>query len=299
MHENVPNDATIRAYLLGQMESEVLIDRIDELMLDSEEFSENVDVIEDEIIEEYVEGILSPAEKEAVESHFLRPLERQRKLEQARLLNRCFAAAQRNSRRKAQKASRERYMPFSVLSQSRLQFGMYVGTAAILLLTLLSGYLFWSRRQLQAEVFLSNQKLVQEREHSSSLSQEFASVAVLSSPLPPAAEFAPAPSVLLSLVQPGIRRGDTTLPALRIGAATTNIHVEIALPPARRGDYDVRLEAAGEIAWHRDRIQALSSSAGAILMFDVPAQVFAVGEGSFVIGQKGEIETYSFTTSRR
>ena len=81
MDENVPNDATIRSYLLGQTESEVVIDRIDELMLDSEEFSENVDVIEDEIIEEYVEGTLSPAEKKAVESHFLRPQERQRKLQ--------------------------------------------------------------------------------------------------------------------------------------------------------------------------------------------------------------------------
>jgi hypothetical protein len=294
MDENVPNDATIRSYLLGQMESEVLIDRIDELMLDSEEFSENVDVIEDEIIEEYVEGTLSPAEKEAVESHFLRPQERQRKLEQARLLNRCFVAAARKSSEKARKASRERYLPFSVLSQPRLQFSMYVGAAAIVLLTLLSGYLFWSRRQLEAEVSRSNQIVVQERERSSSLSQQLAPVPALHS----AVMFASAPSVLLSLVQPGLRRGDATLPELRIGAGTNNIHVEIALPPHGGGDYNVRLETAGTIAWHKDRIQALSAPYGAILMFDVPAQVFTASESSFVISQKGQIETYSFTTSR-
>jgi hypothetical protein len=33
-------------------------------------------------------------------------------------------------------------------------------------------------------------------------------------------------------------------------------------------------------------------------MFDVPAQVFTASESSFVISQKGQIETYSFTTSR-
>jgi len=294
MDENVPNDATIRSYLLGQMESEVLIDRIDELMLDSEEFSENVDVIEDEIIEEYVEGTLSPAEKEAVESHFLRPQERQRKLQQARLLSRCFAAAERKYPEKARKASKERYLPFSVLSQPRLQFSMYVGTAAIVLLTLLSGYLFWSRRQLQAEVFRSNENLAQEHERSSGLSQQSPPLAAQTS----AVMFAPAPSVLLSLVQPGLRRGDATLPELTIGAATRNIHVEIAIPPPGGGEYNVRLETAGTAAWHKDRIQALSAPYGAILMYDVPAQVFAGGESSFVISQKGEIETYSFTTSR-
>ena len=51
-----PNNATIRAYLLGQMESNVLTERIDELVLSNEEFSENIDVTEGEVIEQYVEG---------------------------------------------------------------------------------------------------------------------------------------------------------------------------------------------------------------------------------------------------
>ena len=135
MDANEPNDATIRAYLLGQMKSDDLVQRIDELMLSNDKFSENIDVIEDEIIEEYVDGTLSAAEKKAVESHFLRPQERQRKLDEVRLLNRCFSAAARNSLGEVQKATTRPQVSFSMLSQSRLRFGMYVGIAAMALLT--------------------------------------------------------------------------------------------------------------------------------------------------------------------
>ena len=289
MDDNLPNDATIRAYLLGQMESDVLIQRIDELMLSNEEFSEYIDVIEDEIIEEYVEGTLSAADRKAVENHFLRPQERQRKLEESRLLSRCFSGAARNSLSQVQKATRESQTPLSMLSQSRFRFGMYVGIAAMALLTLWAGYLFRSRHQLQADVLRSNQNLVQERERALSLSQQLQGTRV----------GAPAPNVLLSLVQPGVRRSDETLPALRIAASTKNIHVEIALPSDWGGKYDVRLETRERIVWHRDKIQALSSPDGAVLMFDVPAQVLSGGESRFVIRRKSEIEnSYWFTTSK-
>ena len=109
---------------------------------------------------------------------------------------------------------------------------------------------------------------------------------------------APPQSLLLSLVQAGVRRSDETLPALRISADTTNIRVEIALPPGRGGEYRVRLETSGRITWHRENVQAFSSPSGAILMLDVPRQVFAAGESRFVISQKSEIDTYSFTASR-
>lgn len=302
MDGNVPNDVTIRAYLLGQIESDVREEDIEELMLSNEEFSEHIDVIEDEIIEEYVEGTLSAADKKAVESHFLRPQERQRKLEEARLLNRCFSAATRNSLSAVPKATREWYMPLSVVSHSQIQSKMYVGIAALVLLSLLSGYLFWSRRQLEVAVLRLNQSLVEESERSSTLDQQVRAEPMVAPPIQRSLAvpiFAPTPSVLLSLVQPGIR-GEATLPALRIGSTTTTIHVEIALPSARGGEYNVRLETTQKIAWQREKIQSFSSQDGAILIFDVPAQVFAAGESRFIISQKTENETsYSFTTSRQ
>lgn len=302
MDGNAPNDVTIRAYLLGQIESDVLEEDIEELMLSNEEFSERLDVIEDEIIEEFVEGTLSAADKKAVESHFLRPPERQRKLEQARLFNRYFSAAARNSLSGVQKPTREWHVPLSIVSHSQIQSKMYVGMAALVLLTLLSGYLFWSRRQLEAEVLRLNQNLEEENERSSTLHQQVRAEPMVVPPgqrLVAAPVFAPTPTVLLSLVQPGIR-SEATLPVLRIASTTTNIHVEIAVLSAGGREYNIRLETSQKIAWQREKIQSFSSGDGAILIFDVPAQVFAAGESRFIISQKTENETsYWFTTSRQ
>lgn len=289
MENQVPNDATIRDYLLGRIDSETdLAKRFDELMFSSGEFSESIDVIEDEIIEGYLEGTLSAADKKAVESHFLQPPERQRKLREARLLSRCFSSAARDSMHELHSATRERRLPFSLLNQSRLRFSMYVGIAAIALLTFSSVYLLRSRQQLDAEFLRSAQNLVQEHERSSNLSRQLAAARELAQPA----------TVMLSLVQPGRRRSGEALPALRMGAGTTKIHVEIALRSPRGGEYNVQLETSGKIAWSQDKIQAFSSPEGAILIFDVPAQVLTMGESMFVISQKNGNEThYAFTTS--
>jgi len=101
----VITDANIREYLLGRLDSEPeLVDNIDEQILTDPSFSLTVDVAEDEIIEEYLEGSLSSEDARAVERHFLRPSERQRKLEVARLLGRYFESESRKAKAKQQTA---------------------------------------------------------------------------------------------------------------------------------------------------------------------------------------------------
>ena len=86
-------DANIREYLLGRLDSDSeLVESIDDQILTDPKFSMSVDVVEDEIIEEYLEGSLSSEDKRAVEKLFLRPPERQHKLKTARLISRYFEA---------------------------------------------------------------------------------------------------------------------------------------------------------------------------------------------------------------
>lgn len=291
MEQKVPNEAMIRDYLLGRLDSDgALAQRIDELMLGDAEFSEIIDVIEDEIIEEYLEGTLNPEDNAAMESHFLRPPERQLKLRQARFLSRRISGTARDPRDEAPKAIREHRFFFPVLRQSRLTYMTYVALAALLFLGFSAAYLVQSRRRLEAQLSQSTQSLVQERERSASLSQQLGLLRTLAQPA----------TVMLSLVQAGVLRGNTIVPELRIGSGTTKIHVEMALlPHVREGQYGLRLESAGGIAWHTDRIQALSSPEGSILMADVPAQVFAQGENRFVVRQKdGSETTYLFVVSK-
>src|SRR5215475_5768152 len=82
-------DTMIREYLLGRLDNAPEVaERLAERMLTETELSELVDVIEDEIIEEYLEGQLEPADRQAIEKHFLRPPERREKLRLARILHR-------------------------------------------------------------------------------------------------------------------------------------------------------------------------------------------------------------------
>src|ERR1700694_938510 len=85
MNFNSSDEALLREYLLGTLEEQDC-DQIEEKLLSDEEFSKLVDLIEDEIIDEYVDGSLSKRDKWAVESYFLCPPDRQRKLKFARLL---------------------------------------------------------------------------------------------------------------------------------------------------------------------------------------------------------------------
>ena len=94
MENRVIEDVHIREYLLGRLEGDPeLVEQIDERILTNPQFSLIVDVVEDEIIEEYIEGSLSADDAQAVERHFLRPPERQLKLRNARLLSRHLATA--------------------------------------------------------------------------------------------------------------------------------------------------------------------------------------------------------------
>ena len=78
-------EANIREYLLGRLDpNSKLVENIDEQILTVPEFSTTIDVVEDEIIEQYLEGSLNQGDTRAVERHFLRPLDRQRKLRSIR-----------------------------------------------------------------------------------------------------------------------------------------------------------------------------------------------------------------------
>lgn len=83
----------IRLYLLGQLEPELRSQRVEERMLTESDYYEELIIIEDEVIEEYVAGRLTPDERVSFEQHFLSAPERVRKLRFARLFSDYVAAA--------------------------------------------------------------------------------------------------------------------------------------------------------------------------------------------------------------
>ena len=85
MNTQFPNETTLRQYLLGML-PEPEWEEIEQQLLREDDLAGNIEVVEDEIIEDYLQGSLSADERRAVEIHFLQPPERRRKLWFARLL---------------------------------------------------------------------------------------------------------------------------------------------------------------------------------------------------------------------
>jgi hypothetical protein len=291
MEIRVPDDMTIRDYLLGRLDpASEIVERLDELMLTNIQFTERLGVIEDEIIEEYLEGTLSPAEKQSVESHFLRPRERQRKLQNARLLTARLASAttapEGNELLQIKASSN-----LAASLRTRSNFRLYAEIAAAIFLAASLAYLFQLRRDLGKTLRESKEELAQERKHSASLDEQ----------LRTARELAQPSTVILSLFQSGVRRtSKSLLPELKIGPGTRNVHVEAVLSSSVPGAYDVRLETAGKVVWSLDHSDPFISTNGAILIFEVPASALPAGESRFIVSQKNGNETaYPFVASKQ
>jgi hypothetical protein len=85
MNSSFSGETALRKYLLGILGQQDC-EQIEEELLSNEEFAKLIDLIEDEIIDEYVEGSLGIQDRQAVETYFLRPPSRQKKLKFARML---------------------------------------------------------------------------------------------------------------------------------------------------------------------------------------------------------------------
>ncbi len=269
MEKRVISDAIIRDYLLGRLDPQVdLVQRIDEQILTDPEFSISVDVVEDEIIEEYLEGTLSPEDKRAVERHFLRPIERQHKLRTARLFSRYLEAASPNEKNIVQPApARRLFMAFQHGRKLLPSFRTFAELAASALFTVSILNLLNQRAGLDMAINQINRQLAQERQRSAALNQQLQSV------LP---SFQPT-TVMLNLVRSGLQRSQQQLTEAKINSATKTLHIEVALSSGPSGAYRVQLRHTGEIVWYRDGVNAVAVPGGAIVKLDVPAEVVPEG----------------------
>ncbi len=275
MQNSLPDRRVVRQYLLGELnEQKELESDLSEGVLNNDALSEMVESIEDEIIEEYLDGALDPADKDAAEKYFLQPPERKEKLRFARLLRHHFETKHSDFAEQRPDVlpvthpvgSRGAHGAGSVAYWSS-HFTAYWQVAALILLSVVSLTYISGVRKRQARL---ETELVRERERSESLA-----TAPLLQPS----------AITLTLVSDRSRTTGTELPHIEINSSTQRIIVEIALPGVAPGPYDVRLESKGEKGpmWSAKLLPLVSLFGDSRLMFDVPAQSFESGVSSFVV----------------
>ena len=271
-------DANIREYLLGRLDSDLeLVESIDEKILMDPEFSISVDVIEDEIIEEYLEGSLNSEETRAVERHFLRPPERQLKLKTARLFSRYLENESRNVTTEQPALASSLFKVFRVgWALPSFRTCAEIAASAVFVISILT--LLNQRRELDIARKQVGEQLSHERQRSAASNQQLQNA--LQSLRPAVA--------MLNLVRPGLQRGEVELPEVKVNSGTKLLHVEVALSSSAPGSSRVELRRTGKMVWSRDGVDAMSVPGGAILRLDIPADVLTQGTSELVVKPSGD-----------
>jgi hypothetical protein len=273
MKNDSPTKETIRRYLLGRLDDQSALEmRLSEQMLFDDELSEIVDSIEDEIIEDYLDGAVSASDRATIEEYFLRPAERREKLQLARLLRSHFqtpgnAVTKKNPVPHDSPLNREDKAGPALGSHWLRQTRTWYELAALVFL-LAGGLIYVSgvRHRFDSELAASRQtqirlagELAQEREQSASLTKQL--------------QEARPPIAILTLLGP-VFRDSGGGPVVDIGPWTQKIRVELDLQGAPSGAYNVRLEnAAGRTVWSQSGVPATSGG----LRFEMPAQNLSPG----------------------
>jgi len=256
MQNIFPEPIVIRQYLLGRFDQQDERESaLSEQILFNDNLAELVESIEDEIIDEYLDGALDATERKDVESYFLRPPERKEKLRFARVLRGYFKTKQAD--------------PVSpVVPYWSTQLRRYWPHAALILLAIVSlGYIY---RIHQREALLEAQ-IMQQRTPPPQLAASAAPVH---------------PAIAVLTLNLGLSRDiGTPIPRIETAQSTQRLIVEIVLPSsAPGGPYNVRLKSneTNEIIWSA-KLLPLVSTDGARLFFDVPEEHIKSGTYFFAV----------------
>jgi hypothetical protein len=275
MKSNLPDRSLIREYLLGRLDNEKdPEERLSHDIFSNDELSEMVESIEEEIIEDFLDGTLDSADKNAVSTYFLRPPERKEKLRFATLLRNHFEEPHQligtisdtrpSVYTNVVRESSEYRAPIPWWTH----FKTYGQLAAFVVLGI--GSLLYISALQKKTTGLESQ-LAQERVHSASLVKE---APILTSAL-----------IALTLVADRSRGDDSQIPHIEIKPSTRRIIVDIALQGHSPGPFNVHLEtkAGNGPIWSARLLPLVSSSGDSRLVFDLPVQGMESDVYSFLV----------------
>ena len=272
MRRSQPDRDAMRQYLLGRLnDREGLENDISETILLDDDVSALAESVEDEIVEDYVEGTLNPADRLAVDNYFLLPAERKERLRFERLLRNHFEKRRLSFSAWPLRSSPEKNLgEVSSNTNARqvlrktYQQAFYVALAALFIVVFSSLVYFSELRTKQASLA---HEVAQKRDHVGNSAQQ----AALSN----------LPMVALTLVSER-SRGGVQAPHLEITRETQRIVVEIALSDPAPVSYQIKLESQGsEPVWNATLLPIVSPSGDARLVFDVSGKLFEQGHYSF------------------
>ena len=298
--KNINNEKLIAQYLLGELPEEQQVEIEDRAFTDKD-YLATITTVENDLIDEYVRGELSAADRQRFETRFLASAERRKRVEFAKALGTIVSEAPAPEKKVVQVEPRWSWRESLYAFLSGLNPAARVAfVAAMILLIVGAAWLFVETQrlrrqvnQLQAEKQSGQslqQALEQERKRSEELNarlnqekqqreQTDESLRQLTE-TQEAKNPAPPPVIASLTLLPGLSRGGGQKPNLDLSNDARVVRLQVGIDPEEQyKSYAVELRTvAGRQVWNRENLAARTRRGSRAVGLTLPATVLKSGE---------------------
>jgi len=297
---SVDNEKLISQYLLGELPEEQQVE-IEDRAFSDKDYLATITTVENDLIDEYVRGELSPSDRQRFESRFLASAERRKRVEFAKALRTAFSESKAPEKNVVPRVTgwswRESLYAFlnGLNPAARLAFAaaaiLVVAGAALLFVETLR--LRRQVMQLQAEKQAGQdfqQALEAERKRNEELNarldqekqqreQTDESLRQLTE-TPEAKNPAPPPVIASLMLLPGLSRGGGQKPTLDLSNDARLVRLQVGIDPEEQyKSFAVELRTlAGRQVWNRENLAARTRRGSRAVGLTLPATVLKSGE---------------------
>lgn len=269
---NGMDEQTLRKYLLGEMSVKEQEDVELWLMSDGDAY-DLVEAVEDDIIDDSLNGRLTPRELHQFTTHFLNAPERKKKLQFSRSLHQFI-------NRSAQPAQRESFW-FRLNAAFRLQPALAYTFAALLAVIIFGGsWLAQRQSELQRRLDSTVGQLAQSQQQRDALQEQLAAAQTANQQSQPQTNTtsAPAGPTLLAVnLIPSLTRTAANIPTVALASGPQSVQFSLALLDDNYASYRAVIrDADGKEIMRRDGLKPSASGGEKAIVFGEKAIVFVV-----------------------
>jgi hypothetical protein len=303
--QNLAPDSRLRQYLLDALDER---DRraIEEQYFSDDEAFEDVLAAEDELIDDYVTGRLSDAERERFDEAFLTTDRRRNRVAFARGFRQVVTRA-RVDNVSAEAAVGEQQGSIAALAAwFRAITAQQWATAAVTLVLVVSAaWLALDRARLQQHIAATQAANRDLTDRTEALQRQLEGERRRVESLVPERGRADGPLVASFLLTPRLVRGGADTNVVRVTSATALVRLQLELEAATHPRYRPVLETVGgEQVWSQAAVPANVPSGTPIVTIELPASLLANRDyvltlhGEDPAGKREEVAAYAFRVAR-
>ena len=314
LNEIAPTDGELQSYLLGLLPDEDA-ERLDELSIIDDQVAERLRIVEDDLVDAYINGELAGETLERFESSYLASERRREKVRFARTLlgaRRVPRPADATGPQRPVRAltdererSSETGTPKHGPSTQRYRLAWTLAAAASVLLV--AGGLVYERAQLRTDLREAQRASAELSDRTRELQQQLDERRAVPTEVPAAREAPPPALPVIALVLLPQTRAIGPVPTIAVPQALDRIALDLRVEPNDFPRHEVVLKdpAVDRIVWRSERISARSVDGVRTVSIVIPAALLKPQHYSIElngIAPAGSVEvagSYAFEVVRR